>query len=98
MIDCAETVAVPSPEPICEYEEEYWTCVPVNLMEVTSQLDLDTTTSNELVDPALTVYEDDEVVKVTASAIAAKRANGKTAVNLILTETKIQSSIILVFD
>ena len=55
-------------------------------MEVTSQLDLATTTSKEFAEFALTVYEDEDVVKVTASAMAANRANGKTVANLILVQ------------
>jgi len=88
LIVCAETLADPSPEPMCEDWEAYCTCVPRYLMEVTSQLDLDTTTSKEFAEFALTVYEDDEVVNVTASAMAVNRANGKTAANLILAQKK----------
>jgi len=62
-------------------------------MEVTSQLDLATTTSKEFAELALTVYEDVEVVRVTACAIAAKRANGKTVVNLILTQNERYSTL-----
>ena len=85
---CAVTVADPRPEPMCENVEPYCTCVPMYLREVTSQLDLDTTTSREFAESALTVYEAVEVVKVTASAIAAKRATGSTEENFILSKSE----------
>lgn len=53
-------------------------------MEVMSQLVLEIVTSNAFVESALTVYEAVEVVKVTASAMAVKMANGRTEVNFIL--------------
>ena len=87
MIVWAVDVTVPSPDEMCEYVDPYWTCDPRYLIEVTSQLALATTISKAFAELALTVKDDVEVVKVTASAQAARKANGKTEENFILRTT-----------